>query len=171
PLLARGARCGLTRRAVGRALEVHVAQPALAPARHQQALAVDGQVADHLVGVEVAHHGAGGHGDDHVLAPLAVHLPAHAVLAALGPEHLLVAEIDQGVEVLVGHQPDAAAVATVAAIRPAERDELLAPEPHAAVAATAGDHGDFSFVDEFHGNRCPAWVMAAGRGPWPSRRV
>src|SRR5690606_38858997 len=38
----------------------------------------------------------------------------------------------------------------------------------AAVAATAGDHGDFSFVDEFHGNRCPAWVMAAGRGPWPS---
>ena len=61
------------------------------------------------------------------------------------------AEIDQGVEVLVGHQPDAAAVAAVAAVRAAERDELLAAEADAAVAAVAGDDLDFGFVDEFHG--------------------
>src|SRR5690606_36965453 len=139
------------RRAVGRALEVHVAQPALAATGHQQALAVGGQVADHLVGVDAVHHGAGGHGDDHVLAALAVHLPAPAVLAALGAEQLLVAEVDQGVEVLVGDQPDAAAIAAVAAIRPAQRNELLAAEAHAAVAAVAGGDGDLSFVDQLHG--------------------
>jgi hypothetical protein len=62
-----------------------------------------------------------------------------------------VAEIDQGVEVLVGLQPDAAAVAAVAAVRAAQRDELLAAETDAAIAAVAGGDGDFNFVDEFHG--------------------
>src|SRR5690606_1331273 len=106
---------------------------------------------DHLVGVDAVHHGAGGHGDDHVLAALAVHLPAPAVLAALGAEQLLVAEVDQGVEVLVGDQPDATAIAAVAAIRPAQRNELLAAEAHPAVAAVAGGDGDLSFVDQLHG--------------------
>src|SRR5690606_9002930 len=78
------------------------------------------------------------------------HLAAHAVLAALGLELALVAEVDQGVEVLVGQQPDVAALAAVAAVRPAQRDELLAPEAHAAVAAVAGSDGDFSFVDQLH---------------------
>src|SRR5690606_26731206 len=150
-LLALLARRRLPRRAVGRALEVHVAQAALAAARDQQALAVAGEVADHLVGVDVDHHRAYRDGDDLVLAALAVHLAAHAVLAALGLELALVAEVDQGVEVLVGQQPDVAALAAVAAVRPAQRDELLAPEAHAAVAAVAGSDGDFSFVDQLHG--------------------
>src|SRR5690606_5448169 len=129
---------GLAGRAVGRALEMHVAQAAAATLRHEQALAVAGQVADHLVGIDAVHRGAGRHGDQHVLATLAVHLPAHAVLAALGSELLLVAEVDQGVEVLVGDQVHAAAIATVATVRPTQRNELLAPETHAAVAAVAG---------------------------------
>ena len=89
--------------------------------------------------------------DRDVLAALAVHLLAHAVLAALGLELLLVAEVDQRVEVLVGLQPDVAAVAAVAAVGAAERDELLAAEADAAVAAVAGGDRDFCFVDEFHG--------------------
>ena len=44
-----------------------------------------------------------------------------------------------------------AAIATIASIGPAERDELLAPESHAAVATVAGADGDFDFIDEFHG--------------------
>src|SRR5690606_21650832 len=91
--------------------------------------------------------------DDGVLAALAVALLAHAVLAALGTEPLLVAEVDQGIEVFRRLQPHAATVAAVAAVRPAERDELLAPESHAAVAAVAGGGGDFGFVDEFHWGR------------------
>jgi hypothetical protein len=50
---ALGARRGLARRAVDRALEVHVAEAALAALGHQQALAVLGQVADDLVGIDV----------------------------------------------------------------------------------------------------------------------
>jgi hypothetical protein len=150
-LLALGAGGGLARRAVERALEVHVALAAVAAAGDQQALAVLHQVADDLVGGDVHHLGADRHADHHVLAGLAVHLAAHAVLAALGAELALVAEVDQRVEVLVGHQPDAAAVAAVAAVRAAERDELLAPEAHAPVAAVAGEHGDHCLVDELHG--------------------
>src|SRR5690606_17740983 len=123
---------------------------ALAAPGHQQAVAVPGHVADHLVGGDVDDLGTDRDDDDGVLAALAVALLAHAVLAALGTEALLVAEVDQGIEVLRRLQPHAAAVAAVAAVRPAERDELLAPESHAAVAAVAGGDGDFGFVDEFH---------------------
>src|SRR5690606_8103188 len=48
-------------------------------------------------------------------------------------------------------QPHAAAIAAVAAVRPAQRDELLPAESHAAVAAVAGGDGDFGFVNELHG--------------------
>src|SRR4029077_732954 len=43
-----------------------------------------------------------------------------------------------------------AALAAVAAVRPAILDELLAPERHAAVAAVAGADVDLGFVEEFH---------------------
>src|SRR5690606_13737548 len=141
-LLAGLARGGLPRRAVDRALEVHVAQAALATAGHQQAVAVAHQVADHLVGVDVDHLGAHRDLDDDVLAPLAVARLAQAVLAALGADDALVAEVAERVEVARGLQPHVAAVATVPTVGTAERDELLAPESDAAVAAVAGDDGD-----------------------------
>ena len=74
-----------------------------------------------------------------------------AVLATLGTELALVAEVDEGVEVFVGLDPDAAAVAAVAAIGAAERDEFFATEADAAVAAATGKDGDNGFVNEFHG--------------------
>src|SRR5699024_8499831 len=86
-----------------------------------------------------------------VLTALAVLLLAHAALATRGLEAPLVAEVDQGVEILIGLQPDAAAVAAVTAIRSALGNELLPPETHAAIAALAGGYGDFGFVYEFHG--------------------
>lgn len=109
------------------------------------------QVADDLVGLDIDHHGADRHGDGQVLAGLAVHLPAHAVLAALRTERALVAEVDQGIEILVGDQPHTAAIAAVATIRPTQRDELLAAKADAAIAAIAGRDLDFRFVYEFHG--------------------
>jgi hypothetical protein len=77
-------------------------------------------------------------------------LPAHAVLAALGAKRTLMAEIDQGIEIFVGFQPNAAAIAAIAAIGAAERDEFFASKTDAAVAAIPGEHLDFGFVDEFH---------------------
>jgi hypothetical protein len=61
-----------------------------------------------------------------------------------------VAEVDQRVEALVGDQPDRAAMAAVAAVGAAERNELLATEADAAVAAVTGLDFDDRFVDEFH---------------------
>src|SRR5690606_8627172 len=128
-LLAIRARRRLARSAVDRTLEMHVAEPALAAARHQQAIAIADQVADHLVGVDVHHLGAHRHHDHHVVPALAIALLAHAVLATLGAEHLLVAEVHQRVQVAGGLDPDVAALAAVAAVRTTERDVLLAPEP------------------------------------------
>ena len=62
---------------------MHVALAAVAALRDQQAVAVLGQVADDFVGGDVDHFGADRHVDGDVFAGLAVHLPAHAVLAAL----------------------------------------------------------------------------------------
>ena len=145
---------------------MHVAETAKAAPGDQQSLAVFGQVADDLVGIEVVHHGADRHDDRLVLAGLAVHLAAHAVLAALRLEAGFVAKIDEGVEVLVGLHPDVAAIAAVAAIGAAERDELLATERNAAVAAIASGDGDFNFVDEFHMRDCAVFGEAGEeRGP------
>src|SRR5690606_14942015 len=83
---------------------------------------------------------------------------------ALRPEDALVAEVHEGVEVLVGQQPDVAALAAVAAVRAAEGDELLAPETDAAVPAVAGDDGDFGFVDEFHKGGNGEWGMGTRLG-------
>ena len=52
-------------------------------------------------------------------------MPWHA---GLGLEMLLVAVVDQRVEPVDAFGPDVAAAAAVAAVRPAELDELLAPE-------------------------------------------
>jgi len=128
-----------------------VAEAAAATLRHLQALAVRGEVADHLVGVDIGDHGAHGHANLDVLATLAVHLAAHAALATWGLERAHVAEIDKGVEAFVGHQPHGAAASAIAAVRAAEGNELLAPEAHAAVAAVTGRDPDLRFVDEFHG--------------------
>ena len=85
------------------------------------------------------------------LAPCAV--LAHAVAAALGLEVLLVAVVDQRVEAVDRLDNDVAALAAVAAVGPAELDELLAPERDAAVAARAGRDVDLGLVEEFHGRR------------------
>src|SRR3546814_3576427 len=82
-----------------------VAQAALAALGHQHAVAVARHVADDLVGGDVDDLGADRDDDGGVLAALAVALLAHAVLAALRAEPLLVAEVDQGVEVLRRLQP------------------------------------------------------------------
>ena len=76
------------------------------------------------------HHGVGAIGAGHDLA--------FAAFAALGLHMLLIAVVDQGVEILHRFGPDVAALAAIAAIGTAIFDELLAPEGNAAIAARAG---------------------------------
>src|SRR5690348_5086555 len=112
-----------------------------------------GQVADQLIGIQIDHRGADRHADVLVLAATAVHVAAHAVLAALRLEAALVTEIHQRVQAFVRDEPYAAAVATVATVGAAVRNEFLATEASAAVAAVPCLHLDDRFVDKFHGTR------------------
>lgn len=50
----------------------------------------------------------------------------------------------------IGAQDDAAAVAAVAAVRPAAGYEFFTPERHAAVPALAGLDADYSFIHKTH---------------------
>src|SRR5690606_22586507 len=90
------------------------------------------------IDVKIGARGAG-----HVLPR-----PAAAVLGLETPLH---AEIGERVDTLARDQVDAAAVAAVAAVGPAARNELLTPEAHTPVAAAAGLDMNVRFVDEFHG--------------------
>ena len=73
------------------------------------------------------------------------------MLAAVGLELGMEAEVDEGIEVGAGHHVDRAAVAAVAAVGPAARDELLAPEAHGAASAVARRDLDVYFVNEHGG--------------------
>src|SRR5690606_22616699 len=76
----------------------------------------------------------------------AVAVAALAVLAVFGAVVRLVAEVDERAQARIDLQDDVAALAAVAAVRPAHRYELFTPEADAAVAAVAGFHVDARFV-------------------------
>ena len=89
-----------------------------------------------------------GHGDLEVVAAAAVEVLALAVDAVAGPPVGVVAERQQRGHVVVGDEPDVAALAAVAAVRAAHRHRTLAPERHAARAAVAAAHVELALVDE-----------------------
>ena len=75
-------------------------------------------------------------------------IAALTMASTRGAECLIEAEFEKRVLVRIGHEIDAAAVASVAAAGPASRHELLPPEGNTAMSAIAGPYGDFGFVDE-----------------------
>ena len=84
------------------------------------------------------------------------HVLARAAAAALGAKPPLHAEVRERVDALARDEIDAAAVAAVAAVRTAARDELLAPKADAAAAAGAGLDANVGFIDEFHASEALA---------------
>ena len=91
--------------------------------------------------------------DDQVLAAGAGAVGAGAALAARGAEMLGVAEVDQRIEAGHRFEDDVAALAAVAAVGPAEFDELLPPEADRARAAGARADEDLGLVEEMHRGR------------------
>src|SRR5262249_48149315 len=73
-----------------------------------------------------------------------------AIDAALALEVLLVAVVDQRVEIVDAENDDIAPVTAVAAVGSAELDELLGPEADASVAAVARFDIDLCKVEKFH---------------------
>ena len=142
--------------------EPRVAAPAMSAAGDDDALIRMDEVVHELAGLFVVHQGADGHLQRDVVA-LAPVYSSRRRGAALG----LVLGLKRkwtSVLWLAGIHNDVAAVAAVAARRTAARDELLPPEGHAAIAAVAGFHSDFGFVNE-HGeeavsHRPPATSLA-----------
>ena len=131
---------------------MRVAEAAIAALRQHCALADRGEIGEQRLAVLLVDLRAGRHLEHDVGAVGAVAVLAHAVAAALGLEMLLVAVVDQRVEAVDRQRDHVAALAAVAAVRPAELDEFLAPERHAAVAAVAGADIDLGLVEEFHGD-------------------
>jgi hypothetical protein len=110
------------------------------------------QFVQRFAGFGVIDQGADGHLQRDVVARGAEHVRAHAVLAALGLVAARVAEVDQRVEVGVGHRKHVAAPTTVAAIGAAEFLVLLVAKRDTAVAPIAGGDVDKGFINEFHGS-------------------
>jgi hypothetical protein len=59
-----------------------------------------------------------------------------------------VALVEEGTQVVIGHEHHVPAAASVPAVGSTARHELLAPKAHATVASRARRHADLGFVDE-----------------------
>ena len=118
-------------------LEPRIALAAAAAARGQIALARLFQIADDFVRLKVFDERALRYLDLDVGRILAVLLAAEPMLAPIADPVGMVLKELEGVESGVYDKVDIAAVTTVAAVRPAMRHELLAPETGAAVTAGA----------------------------------
>src|SRR6185295_16599313 len=161
PRFARAAAPELARCAIHARLEAGIAATAVPALRDEQALTVARKVAQRFAGIEVADLRALRHLDQEVGARRAGHILPRAAAASLGAESTPHAEVGKRVHAFARYEIDAAAVAAVAAVRAAARDELLAAEAHAAVAAGASLHTDVRFVDKFHGRDRPAVATSA----------
>ena len=121
-LLARLAGLCIARGAVGRALEMPVAQSATAAFQQHHLLPVVGDVANKLARLGIEHGCSARHLDNAVLACLAK-AAALATRHAVGGKHMaLIFEVKQCPQVAVAAQNHAAAIAAVATIGSAFRN-------------------------------------------------
>src|SRR5208282_3864319 len=141
-LFAGLARIGAARRAVGRGLEIGIAEAAVTAARQNDALAEFGEIGEKGLAVLVVDLRTDRHLEHGVGAVGAMAVLAHAGAPVLGKKVLLIAIVDQRIEAVDRFHDHVAALAAVAAVRAAELDEFFAPERHAAVTAVAGANID-----------------------------
>src|SRR5205085_7618 len=127
-LFAGGAWLMFARGAVGGRCEGAIAAPAAAALGGGNLLARLGQVAQHMAALAVDDQGTGGHVDNQIVGTSAMAIGRPAGAAALGAPVLLMHDRRQAVGAGHGAEDDVAAVAAVAAVRPAARHVLLAPE-------------------------------------------
>jgi hypothetical protein len=90
------------------------------------------------------------HFENRIGAVGAVTILAHAGPAVGGGKMLLVAIIDERVEAVDRLRDHVAALSAIAAVRPAEFNELLSPKRDAAIAAVAGANVNLGLVEKFH---------------------
>ena len=132
---------------------MQIAEAAVAALAQQDALARLQQFADDGFGFEVGDDGADRHAQHDVFGRRTEAVGAPAGLAVARLVAARIAVVDQRVEIAVRLGPDAAALAAIAAVRPAEGNEFFAAKARAAGATVTGGDIDGGFVNEFHGGR------------------
>ena len=120
--------------------------PAAPSAPGENEVLAGGHVHDDLAGGGVPHHGAPGHLHNEGFAALAAHFSAQPVLTRLGGVFALVAEVQQGGQIVVDPEDHTAAVTAVAAVGAAGGDIFFPVEGHRTVAALAAADGDSNFI-------------------------
>src|SRR5580704_10430951 len=139
--------------------EILIAAPAASTLRNQHALSCGGEIRKSLTGLLIVSERADGNLQDHVFAGVAGAVRPFAVPPAIGFEFAIVAVAQKRVVVGIRFEINASAVAAIAAGRAAARNVFFAAKRDAAVAAVAGLHQDFSFINK-HGNHSPQKTTA-----------
>src|SRR3954451_20064009 len=107
---------------------MRITKTTITTTRDDDALTGLGQIGDQRLAVLLEDLRPGRHPQHRVRPTRAGAVLAHAVAAGLRFKMLLVAEVDQRVEAVDDFDDDIAATPAIAAIGPAELDELFAPE-------------------------------------------
>jgi len=144
------ARIDAARRPVCRRLEAGVSEAAVAAARKQGALTGMRKVGNERLVVFGIDLRAGGNLKRDVAAPRPGTIGAHAVPAAGRRVMLLIAEIDERVQIFHAFGPDASALPAVAAVGTAEFDKFFPPEGQAAITAVSRLYVNFCLVEKSH---------------------
>src|SRR6266571_5009361 len=108
--------------------EVLVAAAPAAAFGHEQRLVGLDQLAEDLAGISVADLGSGWHRQEHIVAGLACHVFALAVLPSFSHPPSVISVIEQCREIRIDFHEYASTRSTVTTIRPALRDELLSSD-------------------------------------------
>jgi hypothetical protein len=133
-----------------------IAEPAIAAAQQCPALPGAREVGDHRLAVLGDHLGPDRHTQHKVIAAGTGAVAPRAATTVGRAEMLLIAIVDQRVEIVLRDDDDVAALAAVTAVRPAELDEFLAPKAQRTGATVAALHVDLALVEKFH--RVIRWV-------------
>ena len=117
---------------------------------NQQNLGIFGDVADHLICLNILNYGSHRNADIKVLAALASALATHTVNTALCLELALMTKIYQGIKAFVANQIDTATGTAITPIGAAKGHIFFAPKTGATVATIAGRHSYSCFINKFH---------------------
>ena len=126
-------------------------KPPLPPRAQHDAVAGLGEIGDERFAVLFEDLGPGRQLQNHVGALGAAAILSHAVAAPLRLEMLLIAIVEERIQIGDAFDDDIAALAAIAAVRSAELDEFLTAKADGAVAAIAGADIDLGLIEELHG--------------------
>src|SRR5713101_4535721 len=150
-LFAGKPRICTARRTIGGRFEMRITETAIAALGEDGAIANLGDIGEERFIVFVENLGALRHLEHDVGSSRTGTVLAHAVAAGLRLEMLLIAIIDQGIQPIDAFSDYIAASATIAAVRTAELDELLAPKRDATRPAVARPDVHLGLIEELHG--------------------